>query len=96
VRWGGGAGEEELWSRTHSGVHAVGDVDGDVVDDVVAGTIRFHGIEPPYSVDGVDGSNSLLRSYALGLSTTKAASQRRAYSSMRPKAWSAVKVSSVR
>jgi hypothetical protein len=74
VRWGGGAGEEELWSRTRSGVHAVGDVDG----------------------DGVDGSNSLLRSYALGLSTTRAASQRRAYSSMRPKASSAVKVSSVR
>jgi hypothetical protein len=66
VRWGGGAGGEELWSRARSGVHAVGDVDGDGVDDVVAGTIRFHGIVPPYSVDGVDGSNSLLWSYPLG------------------------------
>jgi hypothetical protein len=47
-------------------VHAVGDVDGDGVDDVVAGTIRFYRIEPPYSVDGVDGFNSLLWSYPLG------------------------------
>jgi hypothetical protein len=31
----------------------------------VVGTIRFYGIEPPYSVDAVDGSNSLLWSYPL-------------------------------
>ncbi len=56
---------EELWSRTRSGVHAVGDVNGDGVDDIVAGTIRFYGIEPPYSVDAVDGSNNLLWGYPL-------------------------------
>jgi hypothetical protein len=34
-RWGGGGGGEELWSRTRSGVHAVGDVDGDPALEVL-------------------------------------------------------------
>lgn len=56
---------EALWSRTRSGAHAVGDIDGDGVDDIVVGTVRLWGIEPPYSVDAVDGSNNPLWSYPL-------------------------------
>jgi outer membrane protein assembly factor BamB len=54
-----------LWSRPRGGAHAVGDVDGDGVDDVVAATVNFYGIEPPYFVDAVDGANKLLWRYPL-------------------------------
>jgi tRNA A-37 threonylcarbamoyl transferase component Bud32 len=60
-----GSTGEELWSRTRSGIYAVGDVNGDGVDDIVAATIRFYGIEPPYAVDAVDGSNNLLWRYPM-------------------------------
>jgi hypothetical protein len=43
----------------------VGDVDGDEVDDIVLGTVRLYGIDPPYSVDAVDGSNQVLWSHPL-------------------------------
>jgi outer membrane protein assembly factor BamB/predicted Ser/Thr protein kinase len=54
-----------VWERSRSGVHAVGDVNGDGVSDVVFATIRYWGIEPPYSIDAVDGSNNELWDYPL-------------------------------
>jgi predicted Ser/Thr protein kinase/negative regulator of sigma E activity len=54
-----------LWERSRSGVHAVGDVNGDGVSDVVFATIRYWGVEPPYSIDAVDGSNNELWNYPL-------------------------------
>lgn len=56
---------EQLWTRSGAGRHAVGDVDGDGIDDIVAATIRFWGLDPPYSVFAVDGSNNELWRYPL-------------------------------
>jgi outer membrane protein assembly factor BamB len=60
-----GSTGDTLWSRTRSGAHAVGDVNGDGMDDIVVGTIRFYGIDPPYSVDAVDGSNNPIWNHPL-------------------------------
>jgi len=54
-----------LWERDRSGVHAIGDVNGDGVNDIVFATIRYWGIEAPYSVVAVDGSNNELWSHPL-------------------------------
>jgi serine/threonine protein kinase len=54
-----------LWERDRSGVHAMGDVSGDGVDDIVFATICFWGIEEPFSIDAVDGSNNELWSYSM-------------------------------
>jgi outer membrane protein assembly factor BamB len=54
-----------LWERERSGVHAIGDVNGDGVNDVVFATIRYWGIEAPFSIDAVDGSSNELWSYPL-------------------------------
>jgi outer membrane protein assembly factor BamB len=54
-----------LWERDRSGVHAIGDVNGDGMNDVVFATIRYWGIEAPFSIDAVDGFNNELWSYPL-------------------------------
>jgi outer membrane protein assembly factor BamB len=54
-----------LWERDRSGVHAIGDVNGDGMNDVVLATIRYWGIEAPFSINAVDGSNHELWSYPL-------------------------------
>jgi outer membrane protein assembly factor BamB len=54
-----------LWERERSGVHAIGDVSGDGVNEIVFATISYYGIEEPYSIDAVDGSNNELWSYSL-------------------------------
>ena len=54
-----------LWERERSGVHAIGDVSGDGVNDIVFATIKFWGIDPPYSIDAVDGSNHELWTHPL-------------------------------
>jgi serine/threonine protein kinase/Tol biopolymer transport system component len=54
-----------LWERSRSGVHVVGDVSGDGVDDIVFATISYYGIEVPYSIDAVDGDNNALWSYPM-------------------------------
>jgi len=54
-----------LWERERSGVHAIGDVNGDGVDDIVFATIRYWGIEEPYSIDAVIGSMTVMWSYDL-------------------------------
>ena len=54
-----------LWERDRSGVHAIGDVNGDGVNDIVFATIRYWGIEAPYSVVAVDGSNNELWNHPL-------------------------------
>jgi WD40 repeat protein len=54
-----------LWERDRSGVHAIGDVNGDGVNDVVFATIRYWGIEAPFSINAVDGSNNELWNYPL-------------------------------
>jgi hypothetical protein len=59
-----GAGTS-LWERERSGAHAIGDVNGDGVNDIVFATIRYWGIEPPYAIVAVDGSNNELWSYPL-------------------------------
>lgn len=56
---------EMLWSRSRAGIHALGDVDGDGIPDVVMASIRYYGIEPPYSVDAVGGDGKLIWSYPL-------------------------------
>lgn len=55
----------ELWERTKSGIHALGDIDGDGVLDVVFVTVRFWEVEPPYSVYAVNGSNEVIWTHAL-------------------------------
>jgi Tol biopolymer transport system component len=54
-----------LWERERSGVHAVGDVNGDGREEILLATIRYWGIEPPYSIDVVDGENNTLWSHPL-------------------------------
>jgi serine/threonine protein kinase len=58
-------GGQTLWERDRSGVHIIGDVNGDGTDDIVFATIRYWGIEVPYSIDAVDGENNTLWSYSL-------------------------------
>ncbi len=60
-----GATGEELWSKARAGVHAVGDVDGDGVADLVTATIRYYGIEPPYAVEAVRGDGEPIWSFPL-------------------------------
>jgi outer membrane protein assembly factor BamB len=55
----------ELWDRSKSGIHALGDIDGDEVLDVVFATVRFWEVEPPYSIYAVNGSNEVIWTYAL-------------------------------
>jgi WD40 repeat protein len=62
VLYGTGA---TLWERERSGVHAIGDVSGDGVNDVVFATIRYWGIEEPFSIDAVDGLNNEIWTYPL-------------------------------
>jgi serine/threonine protein kinase/outer membrane protein assembly factor BamB len=50
----------ELWNRTKSGIHALGDVDGDEVLDVVFATVAWWEVEPPYAVYAVNGSNEVI------------------------------------
>jgi serine/threonine protein kinase len=58
-------GGTELWDRSKSGIHALGDIDGDEVLDVVFATVRFWEVESPYSVYAVNGSNEVIWTYAL-------------------------------
>lgn len=55
----------ELWNRTNSGIHALGDIDGDEVLDVVFATVAWWDVEPPFSVYAVNGSNEVIWTYAL-------------------------------
>ncbi len=54
-----------LWQRERSGAHAIGDVDGNGVKDIVFATIRYRQIDPPYAIEAVDGSGNILWSYSL-------------------------------
>ncbi|UCF61314.1 MAG: protein kinase [Anaerolineaceae bacterium] len=56
---------QTLWERQRSGVHVIGDVNGDGTDDIVFATISYYGIELPYSIEAVDGENNTLWSYPL-------------------------------
>jgi Tol biopolymer transport system component len=56
---------QTLWERQRSGVHVIGDVNGDGMEDIVFATISYYGIEVPYSIDAVDGENNTLWSYPL-------------------------------
>ncbi|HEY47438.1 MAG TPA: protein kinase [Anaerolineae bacterium] len=56
---------QTLWERDRSGVHVIGDVNGDGTDDIVFATISYYGIEVPYSIEAVDGANNTLWSYPL-------------------------------
>jgi outer membrane protein assembly factor BamB len=58
-------GGKTLWVRERSGVHAIGDVDGDEILDIVTATISFWGIDPPFSVDALDGDGNLIWSFPL-------------------------------
>ena len=60
-----GENGDGLWSRLRAGVHAVGDVDGDGVADIVTATIRYYGIEPPYAVEARNGNGDLIWRYPL-------------------------------
>jgi outer membrane protein assembly factor BamB len=58
------------WTRTRSGFHAVGDVDADGTEDIIVGSIRYYGIDPPYAVTAIDGQNQEIWSYPLASLTS--------------------------
>ena len=61
-----GATGSQLWARTEAGASDVGDINGDGIDEIVTGTLKYYEPDvPSHYVAAVDSQNNLLWKYDL-------------------------------